>query len=91
MFNRLWLLIVFLLLQIFCATAWAQTEPAALGYRPYVPQAAGADWTVPLFVIFAYSAIWLVVLIFVWSIWQRQRRLEQTLHILHSRLFSEPK
>ena len=53
-------------------------------YKPYVPPAA-SDVPAPLFVIVAYSAIWLVLLIFLVSVWVRQRRVDEELRALQRR------
>ncbi len=55
-------------------------------YQPYVPGSEGAQVNAPLFVIIAYSAIWLVLLVFVLSVFSRQRRVEGELAELRARL-----
>jgi heme exporter protein CcmD len=56
------------------------------GFKPYVaPSEAGAI-SAPLFVLIAYAAIWVVLLIFLGSVWRRQRRVEEELHELQRRL-----
>ena len=54
-------------------------------YKPYVPPAAGEGST-PLFVIIAYSAIWLVLMLFLVSVWWRQRRVDEEIRALQRRL-----
>jgi CcmD family protein len=63
-----------LLLVIALAARAAAASPA--DYQPYVPPAA-AEVSAPLYVVIAYSAIWLVLLLFVASVWRRQRRVEE--------------
>ena len=55
--------------------AWA--DPG--DYQPYSAAASGGQVSAPLFVVLAYSAIWLVLLGFVATVWLRQRRLEAEL------------
>jgi CcmD family protein len=60
-------------------------SPQGGDYQPYVaPQAE--ILSTPLFVLIAYSAIWIVLLIFVGSVWRRQRRVEAELELLRQRL-----
>ncbi len=54
-------------------------------YQPYVPPASEAV-SAPLFVVIAYAAIWVVLVIFLASVWRRQRRVEQELRDLEQRL-----
>jgi hypothetical protein len=62
--------------------------PVAGGdYKPYVPPAA-SETSTPLFVIIAYSAIWLILMFFLVSIWMRQRRVDDELRTLRRRLES---
>jgi heme exporter protein CcmD len=56
-------------------------------YKPYVPPEAGTV-SAPLFVLIAYAAIWLVLMIFLVSVWHRQRRVTEELHELEKRLGS---
>ena len=46
-------------------------------YQPYQPSAETIS--APLFVVVAYSAIWLVILLFVLSVFLRQRRVSAEL------------
>lgn len=64
----------------------ALAEPSA-DYKPYVPPEAGAV-SAPLFVLIAYAAIWLVLMIFLVSVWHRQRRVSEELRELRRRLGS---
>ena len=64
------------------AKAPAVKAPAAAGFKPWTPKKEQVS--APLFVVLAYSAIWLAVLAFVVSIWRRQRRVEQELQTLIS-------
>jgi CcmD family protein len=53
---------------------WARAAGDAAGdYQPYVPGSA-EQVSAPLFVVLAYSVIWIVVLLYVLSVWLRQRR-----------------
>ena len=61
-------------LVIVLAARAAAASPA--DYQPYVPPAA-AEVSAPLYVVIAYSAIWLVLILFVASVWRRQRRVEE--------------
>jgi hypothetical protein len=75
-------------LRLVCCTttliaAWLATGVAARAetggdFRPYVPPAA-EQVSAPLLVLLAYAALWLVLLLFVASIWRRQQRLEAEL------------
>jgi len=59
--------------------ATKQQQPLAKGgFQPWKPPAK-EQVSAPLFVVLAYSAIWLAVLAFVVSVWVRQRRVEQEL------------
>lgn len=66
-------------------TKEATPPPAADGFKPWKPPAT-EQVSAPLFVVIAYSAIWLVVLVFVVSVWTRQRRVEQELQRLRAQL-----
>ena len=55
----------------------AKKAPAG-GYKPWTPPNK-EQVSAPLFVVLAYSAIWLAVLAFVFSVWTRQRRVEREL------------
>jgi len=61
---------------------------AAQDFQPYTGSStdAAAQVSAPLFVVLAYSAIWLVLLFFVASIWRRQRRVEAELARVSERL-----
>lgn len=55
------------------------TQPPATGeFQPWDPSKK-EQVSAPLFVVIAYSGIWLAVLAFVISVWMRQRRVEQEL------------
>ena len=56
----------------------AKQPPARDGFQPWRPPEK-EQVSAPLFVVLAYSAIWLAVLAFVISVWVRQRRVEQEL------------
>jgi len=58
----------------------------AADYQPYSPTASAAEVSAPLFVVLAYSLIWLVLLGFVVSVWWRQRRVAQELVQLRRQL-----
>lgn len=62
--------------------AWA-TEA---GYQPYQPGSEHAAVSAPLFVVIAYSAIWLVVTGFVVMVWRKQREVERELERLSREL-----
>lgn len=57
---------------------WA-TAATEGDYRPYTSASTAEQVSAPLFVVIAYSAIWLLVLLFVMSVWLRQRRVEAEL------------
>jgi CcmD family protein len=73
------------------ATLWDHQAWAAPSgdYQPYQPPASTESVSAPLYVVLAYSAIWLVLLLFVASVWRRQRRveleIEQMRHQLETR------
>lgn len=54
-------------------------------YKPYQP-APTTFPSAPTFVLIAYSAIWIVLLLFLVSIWYRQRDVEKELRALQRRL-----
>jgi CcmD family protein len=60
------------------ATLWGRLASAAPSgdYQPYQPSASAEGVSAPLYVVLAYSAIWLVLLLFVASVWRRQRQVE---------------
>ena len=60
------------------------------GYQPYVPAAGAHEVSAPLFVVLAYSAIWLVLLSFIISVWRRQRKVEAELESLRQQLGGQP-
>jgi len=66
-----------LLLTLSSLVGLADAQAAGKGYEPYAP--AAEQVSAPLFVILAYSAIWLVLLLFVLSVWVRQRRVTSEL------------
>ncbi len=55
----------------------AKKAPAG-DYKPWTPPKK-EQVSAPLFVVLAYSAIWLTMLAFVLSVWARQRRVEREL------------
>ena len=59
---------------------------AAEDYVPYNAEAGAGQVSAPLFVIIAYSLIWIAVIGFVVSVWRRQRRLEHELDLLRQQL-----
>lgn len=64
----------------------ARVAAAAPGdYQPYVPP-EGGQVSAPLYVVIAYSCIWLVLVLFVASVWRRQRRVEAELDVLRQQL-----
>jgi CcmD family protein len=68
------------------ATAWA----APVGdYQPYTPPAGSGQISAPLFVVIAYSCIWLVLLLFVVAVWRKQRKVEEEIDDLRGRLGGE--
>ena len=58
------------------------------GFKPYVPPSEAGAISAPLFVLIAYAAIWVVLLVFLGSVWRRQRRVEEELRELQRRLES---
>jgi CcmD family protein len=69
------------------ALVWAD-DPR--GYQPYVATSATDPISAPLFVVLAYSAIWLVLLLFVLSVWRRQQRVEAEMEQLKKKLGGTP-
>lgn len=67
------------------ASRWAAAAPDG-DFRPYTPAESTEPISAPLFVVIAYSAIWLLVLLFVVSVWLRQRRVEAELAQVRQRL-----
>ena len=65
---------------------WA--APSA-DWKPYVPERAD-EVSAPLFVVLAYSVIWVALLLFVLSVWRRQRKLEVEIADLRARLGGKP-
>jgi CcmD family protein len=63
------------------ASAWA-ADPE---YQPYTPE-TGEAVSAPLFVVIAYSAIWLVLVGFVVAVWRRQREVQRELELLKTEL-----
>lgn len=61
--------------------AWAGPE-----YEPYRPSSGEAEVSAPLHVVLSYGIIWLVVLLFVASVWHRQRKLQAELAELRSEI-----
>jgi CcmD family protein len=66
--------------------AWA--APGA-DWKPYVAEHSD-EVSAPLFVVLAYSAIWIVLLLFVLSVWRRQRELEAEIADLRQQLGGRP-
>jgi CcmD family protein len=64
------------------APAWA----AEGDYQPYQPGSEQAAVSAPLFVVIAYSAIWLVVTGFLVMVWRKQREVERELERLSREL-----
>lgn len=48
-------------------------DEAAGGYQPFTPGST-EQVSAPLFVVVAYSVIWIVLLLYVFAVWLRQRR-----------------
>ncbi len=71
------------------APAVALAQKAGEAYQPYAAGSQPAKVSAPLFVVLAYSAIWLVLLLFVASIWSRQRRVQREVARLQRRLGGE--
>lgn len=71
-------------LSVLLLSTWAAAA-AAGDYEPYTPPAQG-QVSAPLFVLLAYSAIWVLLLLFVLSVWQRQRRVEDEVARLRRQL-----
>ena len=59
---------------------------AAEDYAPYNTGAAAEQVSAPLFVVIAYSVIWIALVGFVVSVWRRQRQLERELETLRQQL-----
>ena len=55
-------------------------------WQEYDPQSAVGAVDIPLFVILAYSAVWLVTLAFVVATWRRQARVHAQMNELQQRL-----
>lgn len=60
------------------------------GYQPYVATSSADQVSAPLFVVLAYSAIWLVLLLFVLSVWRRQQRVAAEMEQLKKKLGGSP-
>jgi len=80
MLARLTLLLTLLLTPGLALAAKAED------YQPYTTGAETGQVSAPLFVIIAYSLIWLVLIGFVVSVWRRQRRVEEELDLLRRQL-----
>jgi uncharacterized protein HemY len=78
--------LLFLLAAALLATP-AYAAPGGDGYTPYVPTTEQVS--APLFVIVAYSIIWLTLLLFVVSLWVRQRRVAVDIEQLRRQLEEE--
>jgi CcmD family protein len=80
----------FVLLMPLTATA-AQQQPPATADQQYVP-VTGADQeqlpAAPL-VIGAYSVVWIALVFYVWSIWQRLARVEREIAQVSRRIQAE--
>ncbi len=60
---------------------------AAQDYKPFTPGAEDTGQvSAPLFVVLAYSLIWVVLLLFVASVYRRQKLVEQELEDLRKEL-----
>lgn len=60
---------------------------AGQDYEPFTPGGGGAaQVSVPLYVLLAYSLIWLVLLVWVASVFMRQKKVEQELDELKQEL-----
>lgn len=64
----------------------SRTAVAAEDYVPYDAGAKADQVSAPLFVVIAYSLIWIALIGFVVSVWRRQRRLEHELDLLRRQL-----
>lgn len=58
-------------------------------YQPYKPPASAEQVSAPLFVVLAYSLIWIVLLGFVVSVWRRQDRVMVELEQLERQIRGE--
>jgi heme exporter protein CcmD len=72
--------------EVLAAAPQGAGEAAGSGYERYAPPQAAASVSAPLYVVLAYSLIWLVLVAFVASVWRRQRQVEQELRQLEQRL-----
>jgi CcmD family protein len=59
--------------------AMAQQQPPATADQQYVPVTGGDQEQLPAapLVIGAYSVVWIALVLYVWSIWQRLARVER--------------
>jgi len=71
-----------MIVTLFCS-GLAAADP---DYQPYAPAPAAEQVSAPLFVVVAYSLIWLVLLGFVVSVWLRQRSIGLELEQLRRQL-----
>lgn len=85
--RRLWC--AGLCLAVVLAAPFASASPTP-DYQPYTPAESQGGLSTPLSLVLAYSAIWLVVVLFVVSVWRRQRRVEGELVVLRQRLAEAP-
>ena len=73
-------------------SAFAQPPAAAPGQGDFVPvNSLPQTEQLPAapFVIAAYAFVWVALLVYVWSIWRRMRKIEQELADLRSRITSQ--
>lgn len=77
---------------VWVAALLALVDTAAVladDYADYDPATAVPEVSAPLFVVLAYSAIWLCVVGYAVMIWRRQRRIDEQLAELRQRLAGE--
>lgn len=78
-----------LVVVVFAAAASAQTQPPPAAIDGFVPMSSAAPREVlpaaPL-VFYAYSFVWLALIVYVFSIWRRMARVEQDLADVYRRL-----
>lgn len=64
----------------------AFAEEGAASYEPYQAGQGAQGVSAPLYVLIAYSVIWLAVLLFVVSVWRRQQELQEEMRRLEEQL-----
>ena len=73
--------------------ALAMAQPAAPGQDGFVPVTPGAATeqlpAAPL-VIAAYAIIWIIAMVYLWTIWRRLGRVEADMRALEQRRASHP-